>query len=678
MDNIIPIALTTKEGIERTFYKTAKQVYEMLAGMLTRSATPPLVKQDYVAWVRDTLKNGAMRDTLFRTWLADYQSPALDKALAKLSVGDTGIISELNRFCVSGTPGALVEGMLMNIHKSLRAPVPGSEQDNMLVGVALSGAMVGILPSWVSPEIIAHSAVIGTMAMGIADIEIKWQEGVRDIDTFACYIWAVATFFQDNFMIRRALATWPELIDGFDRDSEFETWFAKPSTQSESVIPLLIAIGSVTACSAVISSRINAVCNATKPNLQIKAIPEIMAALDRMIRDMPALINSSWAARRARVAGDILDTLSDTIECIDSVLPHDPASSSIRRYMLEVETVLRRSDAQDRRLEIFFQFIMEWAKSLYAQIHVLTIAARSTAKINKSTQEMATDIMGNRVQLSAAMEKLNTAVTFEEESRQQLIELVESIREIGDPVVLLDPEEDPVDDSSTDGGVPTQEMGIPSAETPVDSDAVHLFTSELNSVRDQCAAQKEKLKVAGAKIQQLQSELSATQAVSGQIMASTQSIIERAPTSTPTLMRPREALVAAAVARPALRILPSAWESAERSREFKYGDRLFEMLLKLGNEYITAISAGVPDSQIRSIFGASGYKANESDTTRSSNDCVRERTFIVDGTPVFMEKHLGIGVSPDKRETIRVHFEVIDGQVVIGHCGTHLIATKKV
>ena len=57
---------------------------------------------------------------------------------------------------------------------------------------------------------------------------------------------------------------------------------------------------------------------------------------------------------------------------------------------------------------------------------------------------------------------------------------------------------------------------------------------------------------------------------------------------------------------------------------------------------------------------------------------MRERTFLVDGVPVLMTRHLAIGVSPDRRETLRVHFEILDGQVVIGHCGPHLVMPRKV
>jgi hypothetical protein len=98
----------------------------------------------------------------------------------------------------------------------------------------------------------------------------------------------------------------------------------------------------------------------------------------------------------------------------------------------------------------------------------------------------------------------------------------------------------------------------------------------------------------------------------------------------------------------------------------------------LGGEYIDLLRGGKPDAQARLVFAQDVYKANESESVKNCEDCVRQRTFEVDGRQVYMDRHLGIGNSPDRRDTLRVYFEVIDGEVVIGHCGEHLASTKKV
>jgi len=120
-----------------------------------------------------------------------------------------------------------------------------------------------------------------------------------------------------------------------------------------------------------------------------------------------------------------------------------------------------------------------------------------------------------------------------------------------------------------------------------------------------------------------------------------------------------------------VKILANAWTSAKESHQFKNTERLFLLLKTLVNEYLDAINNGQPDSTARQLFGKA-YAAHESETVMKSQSLRNKRLFLVDDTDVLMEQHLNIGVSSSLKETIRVHFKVIDGIVVIGHCGEHL------
>lgn len=118
-------------------------------------------------------------------------------------------------------------------------------------------------------------------------------------------------------------------------------------------------------------------------------------------------------------------------------------------------------------------------------------------------------------------------------------------------------------------------------------------------------------------------------------------------------------------------ITQSAFDSAQESNEFKYGEKALDLMMKLATSYWTDLSSGKPDSDARKIFG-NGYAAKESETL--SIDGRKRRTFVVNGRPIEMLRHLKIGVKDSAAETLRIHFEWIPAEkkIVIGHCGKHL------
>ncbi len=189
-------------------------------------------------------------------------------------------------------------------------------------------------------------------------------------------------------------------------------------------------------------------------------------------------------------------------------------------------------------------------------------------------------------------------------------------------------------------------------------------------------AEQDKNRAAGETIARLQFRIDAMDPDAAGAMIPTDLLMHRLDTiRNPT---PEAALLAACAARPHLRVLDSAWSSVRKASEFTKGVKLLRMLLLLGGEYLAAARDGTSDAQSRRIFGQEGYRAGESDSIRACGDCMDARTFVVDGEAIVMEKHLAIGVSPDERETLRVHFERIGGKIVIGHCGHHLPIGRKV
>jgi hypothetical protein len=121
-----------------------------------------------------------------------------------------------------------------------------------------------------------------------------------------------------------------------------------------------------------------------------------------------------------------------------------------------------------------------------------------------------------------------------------------------------------------------------------------------------------------------------------------------------------------------VRFLPSAYASAERSDEFRYANKAFELLSNLAGPYWDALAAGKPDSEAKTVLGNNDYAQNEGEALGS--DGRARRTFDVDGVPTYMQKHLKHGVKESVAETLRIHFEWFADrkQIVVGHCGKHL------
>lgn len=120
-------------------------------------------------------------------------------------------------------------------------------------------------------------------------------------------------------------------------------------------------------------------------------------------------------------------------------------------------------------------------------------------------------------------------------------------------------------------------------------------------------------------------------------------------------------------------ILPSAWQSAEESAEFKKPDKAWELLLRLATDYWEAVQNG-GDSEGKKCFSDATFASRESETVEGRKGARDRRTFRYKGADLVMWKHLKIGVKDSVSETWRCHFEfdADEKKVVIGHCGKHL------
>jgi len=123
-----------------------------------------------------------------------------------------------------------------------------------------------------------------------------------------------------------------------------------------------------------------------------------------------------------------------------------------------------------------------------------------------------------------------------------------------------------------------------------------------------------------------------------------------------------------------VRVLPTAFAAARRSSTFKRRGKAWELLWKLATDWWTAMAEGGGDDRARHVFTQEQYAARESQTVEGNRVGRERRTFVVDGAPTMMWRHLKIGVKDSLTETWLCHFEWMpdERRIVIGHCGGHL------
>jgi hypothetical protein len=120
-----------------------------------------------------------------------------------------------------------------------------------------------------------------------------------------------------------------------------------------------------------------------------------------------------------------------------------------------------------------------------------------------------------------------------------------------------------------------------------------------------------------------------------------------------------------------VRILPSAWRSAEESERFELSERMLDLLAKLVFEYAPSLAEGRPDAEARELLGTN-YSARESESVESNPSLRFERTFKIDDRDHYFCRHLLVGNDPGRVRGMRIHFDILDGIVIIAYAGKHL------
>jgi len=117
-------------------------------------------------------------------------------------------------------------------------------------------------------------------------------------------------------------------------------------------------------------------------------------------------------------------------------------------------------------------------------------------------------------------------------------------------------------------------------------------------------------------------------------------------------------------------VLDSAWKSARESALFPHSARLLDLMLTMVFDYYDELAAGKPDSLAKEIL-AGGYSAKESGAVAAAPKMRSMRVFKYLDKDHYFERHLRIGTGGGL-ECMRVHFDILDGIVVVAYVGPHL------
>jgi len=684
----LPTLLNQEDGIERIFECNPKIVKLRLEAFLPKSS--PLKQsrfngsnsQLYEDWIRRALTDTAARTSIFRGWMYGFQVPQEWRKMGGRKPENRGVNSkatedpvtsstwnDMLNFCAVGTPGMVLYRGVKHVEKN--AFKSAANIRAILQNEAHQKMWSELLPSWAcSADVLRSNSTLQLIALGLAATQGFMNGESLTEDDYAdlgCFLWGCGVFLEDDRITKRALERWPDLKPWVEGEPEFH---GEDVTQCQDrlIAPLLLSLGAVAECAQNTASWATSLCAADKAGLigrsQMQSMLSVFKLIDRIgpLGEAIELKAKYCAIDESRF---VLTMLVERLDNLASAQPYHKIKAIRDQSKSLIDAVTSKIDGllalKYRDLLQFMNALGGWSSSVFGKCDDVVGAIKDKDKHEDKIREASKNPSENREMLRRCIDDL---CRYEDDIKRRIDDL--------EKIVLEQPKlEDYLPQAQTNPIPVPQNTEQTAQDTPRRIDELK---QELDIARDQLAVERDRLKAAGARIAELQS--AGVPEPNKPSCVSTEDILSRL--GGLHGITPREALAVAASNRLALRILPSAWESARQSKDFKYGAKLLTMLLRLGGEYASMIQSGLPDAQARNLFGTDGYKANESNTVMTCADCVRERTFEVDGKMVVMEKHLGIGTSPDRSETIRVHFEIIDGRVVVGHCGRHLLNPRKV
>lgn len=301
--------------------------------------------------------------------------------------------------------------------------------------------------------------------------------------------------------------------------------------------------------------------------------------------------------------------------------------------------------------------------NLNLRLNELESSARRVTSLKREIADLTSQAIVDALKIGTVA---NTLGTESQEFSNRLKFVIDGIKTLSEMCKSVQLEWNAYSESTAD----TPHVTAPNLSTSASVEDKEI----LSLAMDEAAALRGELLEARKVIHTLKSQKEARESLSAQASRKldlSPDVLRKA-VQAPRDLTPGEVLVyLSAIAGERVRVLPSAWRSAEDSKHFEYSDRLIAMLDKLVFSYAPELASGVPDSEARRHFG-NAYSAKESETVTLDASMRKERTFQLDGVEQLFVRHLSIGNDPGAVRGMRVYFEIMDGQVVIAYCGKHL------
>lgn len=523
-----------------------------------------------------------------------------------------------------------------------------------------------IFPLWVWKGHVAADASLCSLLvyslLVIEQVETKKQE---EDEAVAVALWCMAGLLGDDAMLRTALERWPRAKPYLEDVGE-----DRPDPEPPKFLSTQLG-GAIMSTACAVMPKWGGPTDADRCRLhgEISRMGRVLWALSEADRDDVARKGMELAEANIRAEVQKIREVSQG----GNVALIAQAEQAGKAVLKKIEGLLPMDYADD-----IVELFVEQNRTI---VKLIEAANTGVAKAEKRLEALACDAIKNAEKIGGAAQDVCRSKAEREQAAlgakqlldQALSECLKDLdslwdwKQVESPSTSKSPQVQAIE--------PAEHRTSDEVSDPASSKGSGDGVMEAEIDRLNHALERERAKKRAAEL--LLAEVKNERKISeSQPFVPTEDLMSRLPSG--MSLTPEAALSMALMARPRLRVLPSAWRSAKKVAHFHYGVKLLGLLLLLGGEYAQALDNGDPDAKARLIFGQDRYKANESDAVMSRADLVRERTFDVDGKPVVMDRHLAIGVKNDTRETLRVHFERIEGQFVIGHCGQHLSIPEKV
>ena len=653
---MVPTVLMTEEGVCRYFNGKPKEIRGYLDMMVLGPKKRMKVgaHRPHQEWFRE-----AFRDEGFcRAWFEKTRLPSRAHLGGQARVSGVWEAVHGATHFVGGAPRVLLNAIrIIKGDRSIK-PENGLEMRER-----------SFFPKWVWDSYVAGDTSLGGLLVYCLLVLDQAPMDTREKqESGAMAVWCMSGILGHDALLHEGLKRWPCVKPFLEPVGEARPEFTPPQMMATLLARSVLSIAAESAMTKD---------GAEEPQT---GLWKTHIALDRMSRALGSLVQNDQETVRIGVLGWMRDHLEQReIRLIKAMGESGKwtgwIQQNIKDQLSQAETVVPWSYDQEtiqtlgsamdevaKRIEDSQENVARCERRLKDLTSVDPV--RHAQQIGESANALCEAQSAHAALLTQAKKVLSKAFETCAEEMGQLAIWKRGSNLASQNKQMETPCAEPPREQAQENG---QDVAGPSAD-------VQELEEKVSKLQEQLEREREKKRSADLLVMDMQARLEVVS--QNREFLKTQEILARMPADySPT---PEAALAVAVMMRPALTALPSAWKSARKLAHFSRGAKLLRMLLLLGGEYAQALERGEPDATARMMFGQDGYKANESDSILSRAECLRERTFEVDGESVLMERHLAIGVKPDTRETLRVHFERVNGRMVIGHCGQHLAIPEKV